>query len=42
MFDIKIGEVYSDFVNTSDSEFISKGLRLPFMVGAIGILYGKK
>ena len=31
-----------DFVNTSDSKFISKGLRLPFMVGAIGILHGRK
>jgi SAM-dependent methyltransferase len=31
-----------DFVNTSDSEFIPKVLRLPFMVGTIGILYGRK
>lgn len=31
-----------DFVNTSDSEFIPKGLRLPFMVGTIGILHGRK
>jgi ubiquinone/menaquinone biosynthesis C-methylase UbiE len=31
-----------NFVNTSDSQFIPKGLRLPFMVGTIGILYGKK
>ena len=30
------------FVNTSDSEFIPKALKLPFMTGAIGILYGKK
>jgi SAM-dependent methyltransferase len=31
-----------DFVNTSDSEFIPKALKLPFMVGTIGILYGEK
>ena len=31
-----------DFVNTSDSEFIPKGLRLPFMVGTMGILHGRK
>jgi len=30
------------FANTSDSEFIPKALRLPFMVGRIGIIYGKK
>jgi ubiquinone/menaquinone biosynthesis C-methylase UbiE len=30
------------FVNTSDSQFIPKALRLPFMVGRIGIIYGKK
>jgi len=31
-----------DFVNTCDSEFIPKGLKLPFMVGTIGILHGRK
>ena len=31
-----------DFLNTSDSEFIPKALELPFIVGAIGILYGEK
>jgi len=31
-----------DFVNTSDSEFIPKGLRLRFMVGTMGILNGGK
>ncbi|MGO9121423.1 MAG: class I SAM-dependent methyltransferase [Desulfomonilaceae bacterium] len=35
-----IGEV--EFVNTSNSEFIPKPLKLPFMVGRIGILHGKK
>jgi len=30
------------FASTSDSEFIPKALRLPFMVGRIGIIYGKK
>jgi ubiquinone/menaquinone biosynthesis C-methylase UbiE len=30
------------FLNTSDSDFIPKALRLPFMVGTIGILYGEK
>jgi SAM-dependent methyltransferase len=30
------------FVDTSHSAFIPKALRLPFMVGAIGVLYGKK
>jgi ubiquinone/menaquinone biosynthesis C-methylase UbiE len=30
------------FADTSDSEFIPKALRLPFMVGRIGIIYGKK
>jgi SAM-dependent methyltransferase len=30
------------FVDTSDSEFIPKALRLPFMLGRIGIIYGKK
>ncbi len=31
-----------EFVNTSDSHFIPKALKLPFMVGTIGILYGQK
>ena len=31
-----------EFVNTSDSEFIPKALRLPFMVGTMGILHGRK
>lgn len=31
-----------DFQDTSHSGFIPSALRLPFMVGAIGILYGKK
>ena len=31
-----------EFVNTSKSEFIPKPLKLPFMVGRIGILHGKK
>jgi SAM-dependent methyltransferase len=30
------------FLDTSDSDFIPKALRLPFMVGTIGILYGEK
>jgi SAM-dependent methyltransferase len=30
------------FVNTSESKFIPKALRLPFMIGKIGIIYGKK
>jgi SAM-dependent methyltransferase len=31
-----------EFLDTSHSTFIPKALRLPFMVGTIGILYGKK
>ncbi|MGZ3515005.1 MAG: class I SAM-dependent methyltransferase [Thermodesulfobacteriota bacterium] len=31
-----------EFVKTADSAFIPKALRLPFMVGTIGILYGEK
>jgi len=31
-----------EFVDTSDSEFIPRALKLPFMVGTIGILYGRK
>ena len=30
------------FDNTSDSDFIPKVLRLPFMLGTVGILYGRK
>ena len=30
------------FVNTSNAEFIPAALKLQFMVGAIGIIYGKK
>ena len=30
------------FADTSDSEFIPKALRLSFMVGRIGVIYGKK
>jgi ubiquinone/menaquinone biosynthesis C-methylase UbiE len=30
------------FANTSESNFIPKGLKLPFMVGTIGILHGRK
>lgn len=29
-------------VDTSDSEFIPKALQLPFMVGTMGILHGRK
>ena len=31
-----------EFVNTSDSDFIPKALKLPFMLGTVGILYGRK
>jgi SAM-dependent methyltransferase len=31
-----------EFVDTSRSEFIPKALKLPFMVGTVGILYGIK
>jgi SAM-dependent methyltransferase len=31
-----------EFLDTSDSDFIPKALKLPFMVGTIGILYGQK
>ncbi len=31
-----------EFMDTSDSDFIPKALKLPFMVGTIGILYGQK
>jgi len=31
-----------EFVRTSDSAFIPKALRLPFMLGTIGILHGRK
>jgi len=31
-----------ELVDTSDSDFIPKALKLPFMLGAVGILYGRK
>jgi hypothetical protein len=31
-----------DLVDTSDSEFIPKALKLPFMLGTMGILHGRK
>jgi ubiquinone/menaquinone biosynthesis C-methylase UbiE len=31
-----------EFVNTSNAHFIPRALRLPFMVGSIGIIYGTK
>jgi SAM-dependent methyltransferase len=31
-----------NFVNTGNSDFIPKALRLPFMLGSIGIIYGTK
>lgn len=31
-----------EFVKTADSAFIPKALKLPFMVGTIGILHGEK
>ncbi len=31
-----------EYVDTSESEFIPRALRLPFMVGTIGILHGIK
>lgn len=31
-----------EFINTSESQFIPKALKLPFMVGTIGILRGRK
>jgi len=31
-----------EFVNTSESGFIPKALKLPFMVGTLGILFGRK
>jgi SAM-dependent methyltransferase len=31
-----------EFINTSESQFIPKALKLPFMVGTIGILWGRK
>jgi ubiquinone/menaquinone biosynthesis C-methylase UbiE len=30
------------YVNTSNADFIPKPLKLPFMVGSIGIIYGRK
>jgi ubiquinone/menaquinone biosynthesis C-methylase UbiE len=35
-----VKEVY--FTSTKDSKFIPKALKLPFMVGSIGIIHGKK
>jgi ubiquinone/menaquinone biosynthesis C-methylase UbiE len=41
--EIRNWEVESvEFVDTSRSNFIPKALRLPFMLGTIGIIYGKK
>jgi SAM-dependent methyltransferase len=31
-----------ELVDTSDSDFIPKALKLPFMLGTVGILYGRK
>jgi hypothetical protein len=31
-----------EFVDTSNSEFIPVALKLPFMLGTVGILYGRK
>lgn len=31
-----------EFVDTSNSDFIPKALKLPFMLGTVGILYGRK
>ena len=31
-----------EFVDTSDSDFIPKALKLPFMLGTVGILCGRK
>ena len=33
---------YGNFVDTSDADFVSKPLKLPFMVGSTGIIYGTK
>ena len=30
------------FINTSNAKFVPAALKLPFMVGSIGIIYGKK
>jgi len=30
-----------EFVDTSDSDFIPRTLKLPFMLGTVGILYGR-
>jgi len=30
------------FLNSSDQEFMPRALKLPFMLGSIGIIYGKK
>ena len=31
-----------EFVNTSDSDFIPRVLKLPFMLGTVGLLHGRK
>ena len=31
-----------EFIDTSDSDFIPKALKLPFMLGTVGVLYGRK
>ena len=31
-----------EFINTSNESFIPKALKLPFMIGRIGIIYGTK
>ena len=31
-----------EFIDTSDSEFVPRALKLPFMLGTVGILYGRK
>jgi hypothetical protein len=31
-----------EFVDTSDSDFIPTALKLPFMVGTVGILHGRR
>lgn len=36
------GVAQVEYVDTSKAEFIPAGLRLPFMVGTIGILHGRK
>jgi len=31
-----------EFIDTSKSDFIPKSMKLPFMLGTVGILYGRK